>query len=141
MLQSQSEIAKSIAIKAHLGQIDKAGKPYIEHPAFVASCVDGDEAKAVAWLHDVVEDTSISFEDLAREGFSSDVLSALRLLTHQKSEPYFDYIRKVKKSALATEVKLADLKHNSDLNRLRIVTEEDLHRQRKYLTAIEILTS
>lgn len=141
MLRSQSEIAKSIATKAHQGQFDKAGRPYIEHPAFVASSVNGDKAKAAAWLHDVVEDTQLSFNDLSDAGICKPVIEALKLLTHRDGVDYFDYIKAIKKNKTATLVKLADLAHNSDLSRLKVVTEKDEQRRTKYLEAINILLS
>mgnify|MGYP004585922421 CR=1 FL=1 len=104
----QSEIAQRIAIEVHTGQVDKAGKPYIEHPAHVAASVDGDEAKAVAWLHDAIED-------------------------------YLDYVHAIKQNELARIVKLADLRHNSDLSRLTEIRDEDLVRTEKYHQAIAIL--
>lgn len=140
MQSSQSEIAKSIAIKAHQGQTDKAGVAYIEHPAFVASHVEGDKAKAVAWLHDVVEDTPITFDDLINAGIDDETISALKLLTHADGVDYFEYIKRIKSNRLATSVKLADLAHNSDLSRLPVVTEKDKRRREKYLRAIEILS-
>lgn len=141
MTQSQVEIAKAMAEKAHAGQRDKAGKPYIEHPAYVAAQVQGEEAKAIAWLHDVVEDTSITFEDLLSAGISAQVVDALRLLTHDKSVPYLDYIRALKRNPLARMVKLADLRHNSDLSRLSKVTSADEERLAKYQKAIQTLES
>lgn len=141
MSQSQVEIAKAIAEKAHAGQYDKAGKPYIEHPAYVAAQVQGEEAKAVAWLHDVVEDTSTTFEDLLSAGVSAQVVDALRLLTHDKSVPYLDYVRALKRNPLARMVKLADLRHNSDLSRLPKATSADEERLAKYQKAIQILES
>lgn len=139
MSQSQVEIAKSIAEKAHAGQFDKAGKPYIEHPAHVAAQVQGDGAKAVAWLHDVVEDTETTFDDLLAAGISPQVVGVLRLLTHDKNVPYLDYVRALKCNQLARAVKLADLRHNSDLSRLPKVTSADEERLAKYQKAIRIL--
>lgn len=139
MAQLQVEIAKAIAEKAHAGQFDKAGKPYIEHPAHVAAQIQGDEAKAVAWLHDVVEDTETTFDDLLAAGISPQVVDALRLLTHDKSVPYLDYVRALKRNQFARAVKLADLRHNSDLSRLPKVTSADEERLEKYQKAIRIL--
>lgn len=139
MASSQSEIAFSIAAEAHKGQTDKAGVPYMGHPAHVASMVEGDNAKAVAWLHDVVEDTAITFDDLEAKGINDEVICALRLLTHDKAVPYFDYIRKLKENALAAEVKLADLEHNGDLSRLPLVTDEDERRRWRYQRAMRII--
>lgn len=140
MQPSQGEIAESIARRAHEGQLDKAGAPYIEHPAHVAATVEGDEAKAVAWLHDVVEDTAYTFSDLEAEGINGTVIDALRLLTHSKGVPYLDYVRTIKQNPLATKVKLADLAHNSDLSRLAEVTETDRARVEKYRQAIQLLS-
>lgn len=141
MAKTQAEIAEAIARKAHAGQVDKAGKPYIEHPAHVAASVEGDKAKAVAWLHDVVEDTDTTFDNLAAQGIDDEVIEALRLLTHDKVVPYMDYVAKVKTNELARTVKLADLAHNSDLSRLPTVTDTDLKRVEKYRAAIALLSS
>ncbi len=141
MPTTQTEIAKSIAIQAHEGQVDKAGKSYIDHPAAVAVDVSGDVAKAVAWLHDVVEDTSMTFDDLRAAGVASEVIDHLRLLTHDKSVPYLDYIAAIKGDPVACEVKLADLRHNSDLGRLNTITDKDRERLAKYQQALEFLLS
>ena len=137
----QESIACAIARKAHEGQTDKAGAPYIEHPAHVASQVEGDTAKAVAWLHDVVEDTPLTFDDLRAAGNDDDVIAALRLLTHDKRVPYLDYVANLKHNELAHAVKLADLAHNSDLGRLPEVTQADRERAEKYRRAIALLES
>lgn len=139
MQQSRESLARAIAEKAHADQVDKAGEPYIGHPAHVAASVEGDKAKAVAWLHDVVEDTSTTFDDLRAAGVDDEVLAALELLTHDKSAPYMEYVAAIKKNDLARTVKLADLAHNSDLSRLPEVTEADLRRVEKYRQAIEVL--
>ena len=140
MERTQENIAKEIAVKAHAGQVDKAGKPYIEHPAHVAAAVEGEKAKAVAWLHDVVEDTDLTFEDLSAAGVDDEVIEALRLLTHEEGVPYMDYVAEIKTNELARTVKLADLAYNSDLSRLPKVTEKDLKRAEKYRRAIEVLS-
>ena len=139
MTRTQSELAQSIAVAAHEGQVDKAGKPYIEHPAHVAAGVQGDAAKAVAWLHDVVEDTPLTFADLQERGVAPEVIEALKLLTHDESVPYLEYVRSLKSNALARVVKLADLRHNSDLSRLPRITEKDQRRAEKYAKAIAFL--
>lgn len=136
---SQEDIARSVAERAHRRQVDKAGNPYIEHPAHVAAHVEGDAAKASAWLHDVVEDTPYTFEDLEALGISGEVLDALHLLTHDPAVPYFEYVRRIKENPVARAVKLADLRHNSDLSRLPKITDADLQRRQKYEHAIEIL--
>lgn len=129
-----------MAERAHRGQLDKAGRPYIEHPAHVAAHVEGDAAKAAAWLHDVVEDTGVTFDDLLAAGISSEVLEAVRLLTHDPTVPYMEYVRRIKANQIARAVKLADLEHNSDLSRLPEVTESDLERLEKYQKAMAELS-
>lgn len=136
---SQEEAAREIAIRAHAGQIDKAGRPYIEHPAHVASSVEGELAKAVAWLHDVVEDTAMTFDDIASMGVDVEVIEAVRALTREEGESYFAYIARVGLNPLAREVKLADLEHNSDLARLPVVTDADLARVERYRQAKAML--
>lgn len=131
--------ALEIAWKAHEGQTDKAGKPYIQHPLAVASRMETEEEIAIALLHDVVEDTEVTFEDLEQAGFPQRVLEALRLLTHDPAEDYFTYIERVKGNPLARKVKLADLAHNSQTDRLPEITEKDRERLEKYRKAKEIL--
>ena len=141
MKQSQSEKAYEIAKKAHSGQIDKAGEDYIKHPEKVASFVETDEEKAVAYLHDVIEDTELTLEDLYEYGFSKEVIEAVDIITKKKGENYQSYLNSVKKNELARVVKLADLRHNSDLTRLAKVTEKDIERKEKYQKAIDFLNS
>ena len=141
MKQSQSEKAYEIAKKAHLGQIDKAGEDYIKHPEKVASFVKTDEEKAVAYLHDVIEDTELTLEDLNKYDFSKEVLEAVDIITKKRGEDYQSYLNSVKKNKLARAVKLADLRHNSDLTRLIKVTEKDIKRKEKYQKAIDFLNS
>ena len=114
------EKALSIALKAHHGQEDKAGCPYINHPLTVATFCAGDPvAMTVALLHDVVEDTDYIFEELEKE-FPAEIIDALRLVTHAEGEPYMDYIRRIKESgnAIALKVKIADMRHNMDTSRI-----------------------
>ena len=141
MKQSQSEKAYEIAKKAHLGQIDKAGEDYIKHPEKVASFVNSDEEKAVAYLHDVIEDTELTLEDLREYGFSKEVLEAVDVITKKKGQDYQTYLNSVKENKLARVVKLADLRHNSDLTRLINITEKDIERKEKYQKAIDFLNS
>ena len=132
--------AYQIARNAHQGQKDKAGAEYINHPVTVASNVGHDEsAMIVALLHDVVEDTNVAFEDL-QEFLLPSELEALRLLTHDKTVPYMEYIEQVSKNELASRVKIADLKNNMDLTRLSVVTEKDRKRVEKYTKAFYFLT-
>ena len=131
--------AMKIAYKVHDGQVDKAGLPYIFHPIHLAEQMDTEEECIVALLHDVVEDTDVTFEDLEKE-FSQTVIDALKLLTHDKSVDYMEYEKKIKNNPIARNVKLADLKHNSDMTRLLSVTEKDIERYNKYQKAIQILS-
>lgn len=137
--QSMFDLALSIAKKAHKGQYDKAGVDYIEHPLFVASLVDTQEEKAVALLHDVLEDSPYTAEKLILAGLPETVVSAVQILTKKKGQDYQQYLELVKSSPIARRVKLADLKHNSDLSRLATVTEKDLERLEKYKKAIDYL--
>ncbi len=132
--------ALAIAKDAHKGQVDKAGVAYIQHPLFVASLVDGELAKTVALLHDVVEDSDWTLEDLRKEGLPEEVVQAVGILTKKRNEKYEEYILRVKQNSLARQVKLADLKHNSDLSRLANVTDRDRKRVAKYQKAIEYLS-
>lgn len=141
MKQSQSKKAYKIAEKAHLGQVDKAGEDYIKHPEKVASFVKTDEEKAVAYLHDVIEDTELTLEDLYEYDFSKEVIEAVDIITKKRGEDYQSYLNSVKKNKLARAVKLADLRHNSDLTRLTKVTEKDIERKEKYQKAINFLNS
>ncbi len=127
-----------IAIRAHKGQKDKAGKPYIMHPIRVAFGVKGLDCKVVALLHDVLEDSKLYTIDDFRF-LNSEQKDALLLLTHEKNEPYFDYIDKIKQNRIARAVKISDLKQNSNLNRLKQITDKDIIRCDKYKKAIMIL--
>lgn len=130
--------AMNIAYSAHMGQIDKSGIPYIFHPLHLAEFMDTEEECVVALLHDVVEDTNITMEQLEQE-FSSAIIEALKLLTHEKSVGYMKYIKNLKNNPLAKKVKLADLKHNSDQTRLEHLSLKDIARNKKYQQAIELL--
>ena len=134
------ELALSIATEAHRGQFDKAGIDYIEHPIFVASQVDSEEEKAVALLHDVIEDSSVTAEELLNAGLPETVVTAVQILSKKKGQDYQTYLENVKSNPLARVVKLADLKHNSDLSRLSSITDKDLERLEKYKKAIDYLS-
>nr|WP_311444946.1 GTP pyrophosphokinase [Ezakiella coagulans] len=127
-----------IMLYAHKGQKDKAGKPYFLHPLRVQRKLTDRRAKVVALLHDVVEDSDkYSFDDFYF--LDDEQRKALKLLTHEKSVHYFDYIHKIKTDNLATMVKIKDLEDNMNLKRLKEVTEEDEKRYRKYTEARLIL--
>lgn len=133
--------AKAIATSAHEGQVDKAGKPYIEHPMRVMNMGKTVEEKIAGVLHDVVEDSDWTFEMLEKEGIPKDVMDALRCVTKLSEEEDYDhFIERVKSNPLAVKVKLNDLKDNMDITRLGEVTEKDLARLNKYIRAYRQLT-
>ena len=138
-MNDKLELALKIATKAHEGQVDKAGQPYINHPMHVASLVTKTNEKIVALLHDVVEDTNITFKYLEAQGFSDEIIEALKLLTHDESVTYFDYVELIKCNKLARAVKVADLTHNSDISRIINPQEKDRKRIEKYKQALLIL--
>lgn len=132
--------AIEIATKAHKGQVDKAGQPYIGHPLRVMAMGTTEEEKIVGVLHDVVEDSDWTFERLTDEGFSSEVIDALRCVTKlSESEPYDKFIQRVKANPLAVKVKISDLIDNMDVRRLAYISEKDVKRLRKYLKAYKQL--
>ncbi len=130
--------AMIIAYDAHLNQVDKAGVPYIYHPIHLAEQMDSETECIVALLHDVVEDTKVTFLDLEKE-FSKEVILALKLLTRDKKIDYFEYIENLKNNNLARKVKIVDINHNLDETRLDEITEKDVKRREKYQQALEIL--
>ena len=138
--QPMLELALSIATEAHKGQFDKAGVDYVEHPIYVASQVDSEEEKAVALLHDVIEDSPFTAEELLLAGLPETVVTAVQILSKKKGQDYQTYLKTVKSNPLARAVKLADLKHNSDLSRLENITDKDLERLEKYKKAIDYLS-
>lgn len=108
--------AMRLAYQAHQGQLDYNGIPYIFHPVHLAEQMDDEISCTVALLHDTVEDTAVTLDDLRRE-FPAEVVDAVALLTHDASVDYFDYVRAIKRNPIAVKVKLADLAHNSDQTR------------------------
>lgn len=138
---STLERAIEIATEAHRGQFDKAGNDYIGHPLRVMSAGKTTEEKIVGVLHDVVEDTDWTFERLAAEGFSAEVIGALRCVTKlSENEPYDKFITRVKENPLAVAVKLNDLSDNMDIRRLPYISDKDVKRLKKYLKAYKQLT-
>ncbi len=133
--------ALKICFDAHKDQTDKSGLPYVFHPFHLAEQMDNEKEVVCALLHDVVEDTDTTFDDLINLGFNNEIIEALRLLTHRHGVEYMDYVKEVKNNEIARKVKIADLKHNSDLTRFNPenITEKDLKRQKKYLNAITFL--
>ena len=133
--------AMKFAYSAHQDQVDYNGIPYIFHPIHLAEAMDDEISCCAALLHDVVEDTAVTMEDLAKE-FPEEVIAVLRLLTHEEGVPYFDYVRKIKANPIAVKIKLADIAHNSDQTRCvgSDLTEEQLAYWRdKYSKARAIL--
>ncbi len=130
------ERAIAIAAKAHAGQVDKGGAPYILHPLKVMLRMTTLEERIVAVLHDVVEDCAISLDDLRKEGFSEEVLSAIESVTKVPGESYEDFVDRAAQNPLGRVVKLADLEENSDLSRIASPSWEDLERVEKYRRAM-----
>lgn len=140
-LENLYKKAVMIAQEAHKGQLDKGGNPYIEHPLYVASQVDTMELKIVAVLHDTLEDSDMTANDLKKEGFPERIVDAIVMLTHEDGdeEAYLDYIRRVATNTMAAAVKKADLMHNMDMSRIQKPTEKDLKRRAKYEKAFGLL--
>lgn len=134
------EKAIALAVTAHAGQRDKADSPYILHPLHLMLQMESDEERITAVLHDIVEDTTVTFDELAELGLPDSVLTALRLLTHETAVSYDDYIVAIKPNDLARRVKLADLSHNMDIRRLETPTDKDWERLTKYRRAWDMLT-
>ncbi len=134
-----TKLALKICFDAHKEQVDKSGLPYVFHPFHVAEQMKDEDTVITALLHDVLEDTSLTVDDLREYGFSEVVLDALTALCHDPDTDYMDYIAEVKKNPVAAAVKLEDLKHNSDLTRLDEVTAKDIKRHEKYQKAIAFL--
>jgi len=131
--------ALKLCFQAHKEQTDKSGMPYVFHPFHLAEQMEDEITTTVALLHDVVEDTSCTLSDLRDMGFPDTVLDAITEMTHDKSVPYLEYVAKLKENPVARTVKLADLRHNSDLSRLDVVDGKALSRVEKYRKAISIL--
>ena len=132
--------AMKFAYEKHSGQLDRAGLPYIFHPFHLAEQMNDEDSVVVALLHDVVEDTDTTFDDLESMGFSDRVIAAIKLLTRQDTTDYFEYVKKISTDPIATKVKIVDLDHNSDLSRLKKVSEKDIARVEKYKKCLEFLT-
>lgn len=134
--------ALRLCFEAHKEQVDKTGMPYVFHPFHLAEQMTDEISTVCALLHDVVEDTDYTFENLLEMGFPTEAVDVLRLLTHADDVPYMDYVKNLSSNPYARAVKLADLRHNSDLSRMdeSEITEYALQRNEKYKKAIELLT-
>jgi (p)ppGpp synthase/HD superfamily hydrolase len=139
MITLDIEIALSIAIKAHKGQRDKGENPYILHPIAVMNRVKTIEEKIVAVLHDVIEDTEVTLEQLREQGFSEEIIDAIHLLTRSEEDSYEEFIEKTIKNGISRNVKIADIKENMNLARIKEPTENDYKRLEKYRIALKKL--
>lgn len=131
--------AIKLCFEKHKDQVDKCGLPYPFHPFHVAESMEDEYTTCTALLHDIIEDTDVTAEDLFNFGFPKEVVDAILLMTHQEGIPYLDYVAKIKENPIARKVKISDLTHNSDLSRLNVVTEKDLERVAKYQKALNLL--
>lgn len=137
---STLERAIAIAAEAHAGQVDKADSPYILHPLRVMFSLRSNEERIVAVLHDLLEDTKWTADDLRREGFSEVVLEALDSVTRRENESYDEFVDRACRNEIGRRVKLADLEDNCDLSRIQNPTEKDLVRAEKYRRVITRMT-
>ena len=131
--------ALKLCFEAHKDHVDKSGLPYVHHPFHLAEQMETEDTTIVALLHDMVEDTEYTLDDIRAMGFPERIVEALSYMTHDDAVPYLDYVAKIKENPIATAVKLADLKHNSDLTRLDAVDKKALERVEKYRKAMAIL--
>lgn len=131
--------AMEICYRAHAGQLDKGGMPYVFHPIHVAEQMEDEYSTCAALLHDTVEDGGIELSELYEADFPEEIVRTVDILTRREDEPYMEYIQRLKENSLAVKVKLADLNHNSDMSRLNIITKWDIERKEKYEKAIAML--
>lgn len=129
--------AIEIANRAHAGQADKNGAPYILHPLRVMLSMKNEFEMVCAILHDVVEDSGITFDDLRKEGFTEDTITVLDSLTRRGGEKYEDYVGRILENKTACRIKLADLRDNMDLTRIESLAEADVERVKKYVKAFK----
>lgn len=132
------EAAKAFATRAHDGQTDKAGLPYIAHPQRVAARLDTPEAKVVGWLHDTVEDTPLTVRDI-EAAFGPETATAVDAVSRREGEAWSDYLDRVAANPIARQVKISDLIDNSNLQRIPRVTMKDVMRQARYNKALKKL--
>lgn len=137
-----SALDKAIAIssRVHTGQVDKAGQPYILHPLRVMLKFQNEHERIVAVLHDVIEDSEISLDDLKRLGFSTAIIEAIDCLTKRSGETYEEFISRVSLNDLARKIKIEDIKDNMDLTRIGSINDIDLARIKKYHRALKFLS-
>ena len=135
-----TKAAMKLCYRAHHGQFDKSGIPYVFHPIHLAEQMTDEDTTVVALLHDVVEDTPCTLEDLRNYGFPERIVEAVGYMTHPDGVEYMDYVAKIRENPIARAVKLADLQHNSDLTRMEQIDERALERTEKYRKAMALLT-
>ena len=133
------EASLTIALRAYAGKVDKAGREYILHPLRVMAKMKTDEEMSAALLHDVLEDSEITAEELHTEGIPAQVVEAVQYLSKHENEDYQDFVARLKKNGLAAKVKLADIEDNIDVLRLNSLGENDLARIKKYHSAWRFL--
>ncbi len=136
----QTKAALRLCYRAHEGQTDRGGLPYVFHPLHIAEQMTDELTVTAALLHDVLEDTDLTVSDLLSAGISREAAAVVEVLTRREAEDYFEYISRIAQSPAARAVKLADLRHNSDLSRLDAVSDKDIIRREKYARAIEMLS-
>jgi (p)ppGpp synthase/HD superfamily hydrolase len=134
-----TNLAMKLCFAVHKEQSDKSGLPYVFHPFHLAEQMTDEDSTVVALLHDVLEDSALTLQELRDMGFGERVIEAIALLTHDPAVPYMDYVAQLKPNALAKAVKLADLRHNSDMTRFEQITPRDVARAEKYRKAMAYL--
>ena len=135
------EQALSIASLTHTGQVDKAGEPYILHPLRVMMKLKDEKQRIVAVLHDVIDDTDLTIQDLSDQGLDYELVKIILTLTRRKDETYDEYLNRICYDRFAMEIKLADLEDNMDMSRIKNPTKKDFQRLAKYRIAKDILTN
>ena len=133
--------AIEIAVEAHKGQKDKAGMPYVLHPLRLMFKMESNNEKIAALLHDVVEDSDWTLDDLKKEGFNSDVIEAVSLLTRDEKDSYDEFVQKTVSNPISKNVKIADINDNLDLNRLNVIMDKDIARIKKYHRILKSITN
>lgn len=133
--------AIKLMFEKHKNQVDKSGLPYVFHPWHVAESMQDEKRTTVALLHDIVEDTNVTYDDLKNEGYPNDVIDAVRVLTHDANEDYSSYIERIAQNDLAIDVKIADLMHNIDASRLSNISSADFKKYDLYRKSLDYLKS
>lgn len=138
MLSKDVDTAKAWAYRLHDGQVDKAGRPYVTHPERVAGRMNTPEEQVVGWLHDTVEDTGLTLQEIENQ-FGSETAAAVDAISRRDGEEWAEYLKRVKKNEVARKVKISDLIDNSNLSRIPNVTLRDVDRQERYNKALRFM--